>query len=93
MQSRCYLLHILRPRLASCRPRLRHPVSLMRGCVAGYPNSYGPGKNSPYRVATQDVAWVRWAQLGSMPTGEPSIAEQSRVACFHRLLTMPAGAF
>jgi hypothetical protein len=37
-------------------------------CNPGYPNSYGPGKNTASRVATQFVAWMRWSQLGSMPT-------------------------
>ena len=36
-------------------------------CNPGYPNSFGPGKNNPSRIATSTVAAMRWSQLGGMP--------------------------
>ena len=54
---------------------------MLRLWLQGYPNSFGPGKNNPSRVATQDVAWVRWAQLGSMPAApNPTLGLNTFVA-------------
>ena len=54
------------------------------------PNIYGPGKNVPFRVATQDVARVRWSQLGSMPAvPNPTLGRNTFTAMTYLLGQVP----